>query len=73
MGASKTIKKVMKINKTKQLELAELLGIEKRALEQRFYRDMFYAEDLLKIAATFGYKLAFIKEGEQIIFNDNDD
>ena len=70
MTASKIIKYIIKKSrKTNQTELAELMGINKRALESKFYRDNFEANDLFKIADVLGLKIVFINEEEQVIFD----
>lgn len=52
--------------------LADALGLARpQAITNKYTRDSFSAQDLIKIAAVCGYKLAFVK-GDIVITFDND-
>ena len=52
----------MNMSGKKTGEVAEHLGISSQALSNKLYRSSFTAEDLIKIAASLGCKLAFVSE-----------
>lgn len=73
MAISKKVKALISI-KNKDLEgLANALGISKQALSNKFYRDSFSGEDLIKIAEYLGCDLAFIIDDTQRIILDKTD
>lgn len=60
---------VKKSRKTNQKELAELIGMNQKTLESKFYRDNFEVNDLLKITDVLGLKIVFIDDEKQTIFD----
>ena len=51
-----------------QARLAEAWGASKQAINNKFSRDSWSAEDLMKVAAITGGKLAFIyPDGQQLL------
>ena len=63
------IKEIIKNSGKTQKELSELLNVSKRTLENKLYRGGFSIDELIKIADCLGYKLAFVNDEEQIIFD----
>jgi len=73
MAISKKIKALINL-KNKDLEgLANTLGISKQALSNKFYRDSFSADDLIKTAEYLGCDLAFIIDYTQRVVLDKTD
>lgn len=73
MAISKKIKVLINL-KNKDLEgLANTLGISKQALSNKFYRDSFSADDLIKTAEYLGCDLAFIIDDTQRVVLDKTD
>ena len=55
-------------NGMNQARLAEAWGASKQAINNKFARDSWSAEDLMKVAAITGGKLAFIyPDGQQLL------
>lgn len=48
-------------------DLAAALGISAQAMSNKYTRDSFSGEDLIKIAAACGYRLAFVDSKNSII------
>ena len=70
MNASEIIKYIIKKSRTSQKDVAALIEMNKKTLDNKFYRDNFEANDLFKIADILGMKIVFIdKETENIIFD----
>ena len=63
------IKDIIKKSGKTQQDIAELMGISKRTLENKLYRGGFSIDELILIANCLGYKLAFINDEKQIIFD----
>ncbi len=59
MAISSKIKALLNLKNQEQVKLAHHLGISKQALSNKFYRDSFSAEDLIKIADFLCCDLAF--------------
>ena len=72
MSVSDKIKAGLKLNGKEIQSLAELLNISRQSMSNKFYRDSFSAEDLIKIADFLGYSLAFIGEKQSIVFDKSD-
>ena len=50
-----------------QARLAEAWGASKQAINNKFYRDSWSAEDLMKVAEITGGRLAFVyPDGQQL-------
>ena len=60
MAISDKIKALLKLQGKNNSGLAEYLGISDQALSNKFYRDSYSGEDLIKIADFLGCELAFI-------------
>jgi len=60
MAISDKIKALLKLRGLNNQALAECLGISAQALSNKFYRDSYSGEDLIKIAAFLECELAFI-------------
>ena len=53
-------------------DIAEILKISEAAVSNKFYRDSFSADDLIKIADCLGYKLMLANDEKQIVFEISD-
>lgn len=60
------VKAMIKLKGKSLVDLADYLGMSRQALSNKFYRDSFSGEDLLKIASFLDCKLAFIDESNKI-------
>lgn len=60
MAISDKVKALLKLRGKNNGGLAEYLGISVQALSNKFYRDSYSGEDLIKIASFLGCELAFI-------------
>jgi transcriptional regulator with XRE-family HTH domain len=60
MAISDKVKALLKLQGKNNKGLAEYLGISDQALSNKFYRDSYSGEDLIKIAAYLECELAFI-------------
>ena len=72
MSVSDKIKAGLKLEGKKIEELAEMLNISRQSMSNKFYRDSFSAEDLIKIADFLGYSLAFVSNNQNITFSMDD-
>jgi len=72
MSVSDKVKAGLKLEGKKIEELAEMLGISRQSMSNKFYRNSFSSEDLIKIADFLGYSLAFVGEKQNIIFDMDD-
>ena len=72
MSVSDKIKAGLKLEGKKIEELAEMLNISRQSMSNKFYRDSFSAEDLIKIADFLGYSLAFVGNNQNITFSMDD-
>lgn len=73
MAISSKIKALLALKGKEHAGLAEHLGISKQALSNKFYRESFSADDLIKISIFLGCPLAYISDdGTQIILDQND-
>jgi len=72
MAVSDKVKAGLKLQGKKIEELAEMLEISRQSMSNKFYRDSFSAEDLIKIAGFLGYSLAFVGDKQNIIFETSD-
>ena len=68
MSVSDKVKAGLNITGHQIQSLAELLNISRQSMSNKFYRDSFSAEDLIKIADFLGFELAFINDNQKIIF-----
>jgi len=72
MSVSDKVKAGLKLNGKEIQSLADFLNISKQSMSNKFYRNSFSSEDLIKIADFLGYSLAFIGEKQNIIFDVSD-
>ena len=72
MAVADKIKAFLKIKGKDTVALAEYLQISKQALSNKYYRDSFSAEDLIKIADCLGVSLALVDNGKIIAFDMDD-
>lgn len=65
-----TVKSMLVMEGMKRNEAAAALGITAQAMSNKYNRDSFSADDLVKVAAAAGYNLAFVRkrDGLMIIF-----
>ena len=60
------VKAMIKLKGKSLADLADYLGMSRQALSNKFYRDSFSGEDLLKIASFLDCKLAFLDDANKI-------
>jgi lambda repressor-like predicted transcriptional regulator len=68
MSVSDKVKAGLKINGKEIQSLADFLNISRQSMSNKFYRDSFSAEDLIKIADFLGCSLAFVGGTQKIVF-----
>jgi transcriptional regulator with XRE-family HTH domain len=73
MAISDKVKALLKLKGKNNMALAEYLGISAQALSNKFYRDSYSGEDLVKIAAFLECELAFIVDSSTRIALSLDD
>ena len=72
MSIENKLKFVMRDVGKSRSDVAEALKISEAAVSNKFYRDSFSAEDLIKIAACLGFELALINDDKKIILDMSD-
>ena len=72
MSVSDKVKAGLKLEGKKIEELAKMLGISKQSMSNKFYRNSFSAEDLIKIADFLGYTLTLVGNKHSITFDMDD-
>ena len=72
MAISDKVKALLKLQGKNNKGLAEYLGISDQALSNKFYRDSYSGEDLIKIAAYLECELAFITGSTKILLSEDD-
>ena len=72
MPISNKVKAAAALRGMNNPELANKLNISNQALFNKFNRDSFSGEDLIKIADFLGFKLAFIDDTQKIVFEVSD-
>lgn len=63
------IKSVLSLNNKKAVELAAYMGMTPQALNNKFARGSFSADDLIKIATFTGSKLSFTTPAGEIVLD----
>jgi transcriptional regulator with XRE-family HTH domain len=66
MAISDKVKALLKLQGKSNTGLAGYLGISAQALSNKFYRDSYSGDDLVKIAAFLECELAFITDSTKI-------
>ena len=72
MSVKNKLNFLMKEQGKSRSDIAEALKISEAAVSNKFYRDSFSAEDLIKIADCLGFEHAFINDNQKIIFDLSD-
>ena len=72
MSVENKIKFAMRDVGKSRSDIAETLKISDAAVSNKFYRDSFSADDLIKIADCLGFELAFINDNKKVIFDLSD-
>lgn len=72
LAVAETIKDLLKLKKVSQVELAEKLGTSKQNINNKFKRNTFSPEELVKIAEILGMQLAFVDGKEKYIIESSD-
>ena len=72
MAISDKVKALLKLQGKNNKGLAEYLGISDQALSNKFYRDSYSGEDLIKIATFLECELAFITGSTKIALSEDD-
>ena len=68
MSVSNTVRMAIAKLGLNQAGLAKTWGVTTQAINNKFYRDSWSAEDLMKVAEITGGKLAFIyPDGQQLL------
>ena len=62
-----TVKSMLVMEGMKRNEAAAALGISAQAMSNKYNRDSFSAEDLIKVAAAAGYNLAFVRKRDGLM------
>ena len=62
-----TVKSMLVMEGMKRNEAAAALGISAQAMSNKYNRDSFSAEDLLKVATAAGYNLAFVRKRDGLM------
>ena len=62
-----TVKSMLVMEGMKRNEAAAALGITAQAMSNKYNRDSFTADDLVKIATAAGYNLAFIRKRDGLM------
>lgn len=62
-----TVKSMLIMEGMKRNEAAAALGITAQAMSNKYNRDSFSAEDLVKVAAAAGYNLAFVRKRDGLM------
>jgi hypothetical protein len=65
LSVSSKVKALLQLKEQEQVGLAQHLGITKQALSNKFYRDSFSANDMIRIAEFLECELAFIVDSSQ--------
>ena len=69
MAGSKTVRMALTKKDLSQADLARSWGITVQSANNKFYRDSWSCEDLIKVAELTGGKLALIyPDGQQLLF-----
>ena len=69
MSVSNTVRMAISGKGMNQASLAKAWGVSSAAIGNKFYRDSWSAEDLVKLAGITGGKLALIyPDGQQLLF-----
>ena len=69
MSVSNTVRMAISGKGMNQASLAKAWGVSSAAIGNKFYRDSWSAEDLMKVAEITGGKLALIyPDGQQLLF-----
>lgn len=72
MSVTNKVKALMHLNNKDHAALAAALGISKQALSNKFSRDSFSAEDLIKVSEALGCELAFVSGDIKIVLDMED-
>ena len=62
-----TVKSMLVMEGMKRNEAAAALGISAQAMSNKYNRDSFSADDLLKVATAAGYSLAFVRKRDGLM------
>ena len=73
MALPNKIKGLLKTKGKSHAELATYLGISTQVLGNKFYKDRFSVDDLIKTADFLGVELAFIVDGCPSVYLDTSD
>ena len=72
MSVSGKIKAGLKLNGIEIRELADFLNISRQSMSNKFHRESFSAQELIKIADFLGYSLTFVGDKQNIYFDMDD-
>ena len=72
MSVANKVKALLNLKNKDRAGLAAHLGISNQALNNKFYRDSFSVEDIIKIADYTGVTVAFVAEDTEIVLDAKD-
>lgn len=72
MSKANKIRGLLTSSNKNQIGLAEYMGISSQAIRNKFSRDSFSADDLIKISEYIGGKLTIVADDLSIVFNGDD-
>lgn len=73
MAGSKTVRMALTKKNMSQADLARAWGTSIQSMNNKFFRDTWSSDDLMKVAEFTGAKLAFVfPDGQQLIFLPDD-
>ena len=73
ISVSYKVRALLKLKGKTHAELAQSMGVTTQSISNKFYRDSFSADDLIKIADFISCSLAFIVDSAQKIILDTSD
>lgn len=72
MSANTAVSQALAKKGMRQVDLAKFWGVSKAAISNKFYRNSWSADDLIKAANILGCKLMFVYPDGQQIYIEND-
>jgi lambda repressor-like predicted transcriptional regulator len=72
VAVSDKIKAGLRLNGVEIKNLADFLEISRQSMSNKFHRNSFSAQELIRIADFLGYSLAFVGDKQNIMFDITD-
>jgi len=73
MAIANKLRYIMSEKSKKREDVANILKISNQAVSNKFNRDSFSADDLIKIADCLGVSLALVEDNKPIVLFDSND